>query len=295
MLLRITLFVLMGIGLLGFAATAWMDAHPGLPPTKQAAAPVKLQLLAAARTLRAGSLLRPEDLAPVEVAQSAAPPGARPDTPTTRAELFGAMVRHTMLPKEIVLPADVMRPGDHGFLAAVLEPGMRAVTVGVDAVSGTAGLIWPGDHVDILLTQSIDDPSRGPGHRIAGETVLSDVRVIAIDQQLVEGATGNGSEPQPARTVTLEVTPLQAEKVSVAAHLGTLSLTVRSIDRPEIEAGDASAAALSPAARAGQVAPGTITWDSDVSPAVVGPKKDATNANTLRVFEGESEGKEFHF
>ena len=80
-----------------------------------------------------------------------------------------------------------MRPGDHGFLAAVLKQGMRAVTVGVDAVSGTAGLIWPGDRVDVILTQSMDDPKLPPGRRVAAETVLQDARVIAIDQVLVQG------------------------------------------------------------------------------------------------------------
>ena len=70
------------------------------------------------------------------------------------------MVRRSMVADEPVLPADVMRPGDHGFLAAVLEPGRLAVTVGVDAITGTAGLIWPGDHVDLILTQSMSRRQR---------------------------------------------------------------------------------------------------------------------------------------
>ena len=65
----------------------------------------------------------------------------------------GAMVRRSLAPNEPILAGDVLNPGDRGFLAAVLGTGMRAVTVGVDPVSGTAGLIWPGDHVDVVLTQ----------------------------------------------------------------------------------------------------------------------------------------------
>ena len=138
------------------------------------------------------------------------------------------MVRRSMVANEPVLPADVMRPGDHGFLAAVLAPGRLAVTVGVDAITGTAGLIWPGDHVDLILTQSMSGANVPPGRQVAGETVLTDVRVIAIDQQLVQGAGSDSAKAQPARTVTLEVTPAQAEQVAVATRLGHLSLAVRS-------------------------------------------------------------------
>src|SRR5262249_14436155 len=147
---------------------------------------------------------------------------------------------------------EVMRPGDHGFLAAVLGAGMRAVTVGVDAITGSAGLIWPGDRVDLILTQNIQDTTLPVGRRVAAETVLSDVRVIAIDQQLVQGAEASSSATQ-GRTVTLEVTQDQASRVSVAVRLGRLSLAVRSA---EAATGQQLAAA-----------PGT-TWAVDVSPAL---------------------------
>jgi pilus assembly protein CpaB len=112
-----------------------------------------------------------------------------------------------------------MRPGDHGFLAAVLTPGWRATAVAVDAVSGTAGLIWPGDHVDLILTQEISQQAGAPqasGNRIAAETVLKDVRVIAVDQQLVQGAAGANGEGG-SKTVTLEVTPEDVERVAGGA------------------------------------------------------------------------------
>ena len=99
---------------------------------------------------------------------------------------------------------DVMRPGDHGFLAAVLLPGMRAVTVGVDAITGTAGLIWPGDRVDLILTQRSWNAACRSGHRVAAETVLTDVAGDRHRPAARPGAHSIGSE-QPARTVTLEV------------------------------------------------------------------------------------------
>jgi len=84
------------------------------------------------------------------------------------------MVRQSLPAGTPILPGAVIRPGDHGFLAAVLRPGMRAVSVGVDAVTGTAGLIWPGDRVDLLLTQSLSGANLPPGRQVAAETVLSD-------------------------------------------------------------------------------------------------------------------------
>lgn len=227
-MLKTLLFLLMAAGLLGFSAVAWVSLHPPPPPVQQVQ---KVPVLAAANVLRAGTLLKPDDLEVRDVVEGEVPTGARRDTPQARSELFGAMVRQTILAHQFILPADVMRPGDHGFLAAVLTPGMRATSVGVDAISGTAGLIWPGDHVDLILTQQIEDPSVSVGRRIAAETVLKDVRVIAIDQQLVQGGSASGNDTsQQSRTVTLEVSPEDAEKVAVASRLGKLALAVRPVD-----------------------------------------------------------------
>jgi len=230
-MLRVALFFVMALGLAGFGYVAWVSLHPPAPPAPVVAPVLKVNVLAVANTLTAGSLMKPDDLETKEVPQSEVPPGARIDTPVARAEWFGAMVRQTMLAHQIVLATNVMRPGDHGFLAAVLGAGKRAISVGVDVVSGTAGLIWPGDHVDLILTMDNADPTEPVGKRISGETVLSDVRVIAIDQQLVQGAGGaapNGASA--SRTVTLEVSPDDAERVAVASRLGKLALSVRPVD-----------------------------------------------------------------
>src|SRR5579875_2773648 len=210
MVLRIALYVLMALGLAGFGSVAWIATRP--PPHRVVAAkpppkPVLWTVLVAARPLRAGALLKPEDLAARRLPLHSVPDAALADTPAERAGLFGAMVRHGIAAGAPLLPADVMRPGDHGFLAAVLAPGMVAVTVAVDVVSGSAGLIWPGDRVDLILTQSLNGPDVPAGRRVAAETLLADVRVIAIDQQLVQGADPESAAPHAARTVTLEVSP----------------------------------------------------------------------------------------
>lgn len=227
MLLRLCLFVLLALGLTGFGAVAWLELHPSGPRT---AAPRKIMLLATAHDLRAGSLIQPADFIALAKSGIHPPPGTVPDTPANRAAYTGAMVRYPIRAGAPLVSGAVIRPGDHGFLAAVLQPGMRAVSVGVDAVTGTAGLIWPGDHVDLLLTQQLSGPNLPLSRSVAAETVLSDVRVIAIDQRMVQGAGVAGKAEAPARTVTLEVTPEQAERVAVAARLGPLSLILRPSD-----------------------------------------------------------------
>jgi pilus assembly protein CpaB len=286
MLLRITVFVMMAVGLLGFGTVAWLSMQP--PPAAAAGSPGRpppqVSVLAASRDLQAGALLKPDDIGVAQVARGKEPENASLDTPDARRHLIGSMVRRRLGAGEVLLPVDLLHPGDHGFLAAVLAAGMRAVTIGVDAISGTAGLIWPGDHVDVLLTQQVDDPSRPVGHRTAAETVLQNVRVIAIDQQLVEGASPGGADAKPATTVTLEVTSLQAEHVTVATRLGRLSLLVRAA-RPGV-AGGPNAAADGPPA---------ITWGSDVSPALDAVAKTAPPAIVKVYGGGGNDGQEYHF
>ena len=159
------------------------------------------------------------------VLANAVPAGASLDTPGNRAALVSAMARRSISSGAPILNSAVIRPGDHGFLAAVLAPGMRAVTVGVDAISGANGLIWPGDNVDVLLTQTI--PGAPGAKSIAAEMVLSDVRVIATGQEVVKNATPGPAAQAPAQTVTFGVTPDQAARCLVASELGKLSLIDR--------------------------------------------------------------------
>jgi pilus assembly protein CpaB len=280
MSIRMALMAAIVLGVGGFGLVAWTGLHPpSRRPTEAeaATAPVPMaQMLVAAHPLRAGSLLKSDDIQPLPAPVAKLPEGARIDSPQSRAELVGSMVRRSLLPQEALLPGDLLRPGDHGFLAAVLRPGMRATTVGVDAVSGTAGLIWPGDHVDVILTQLTDDQSLPAARRASAETVLANVRVIAIDQQLMEGATGSNTEQGTARTVTLEVTAAEAERVALASRLGHLSLIVRAAD----------AAPDAP----GEKPP--TTWGGDVSPAL---NEGHTAGRVMRLYLGTSDGKELRF
>ncbi|HTJ90158.1 MAG TPA: Flp pilus assembly protein CpaB [Acidocella sp.] len=248
----------------------------------QAAAPVPTaQVLVAAATLQAGGLLQPADMAGATVPADAVPVGASLDTPANRAALVGAMVRTAITRGAPILDSAVIHPGDHGFLAAVLAPGMRAVTVGVDAISGANGLIWPGDYVDVLLTQTI--PGAPGAKSIAAVMVLSDVRVIATGQQVVKDATPGPTPQPPAQTVTLEVTPDQAARCLVASDLGKLSLIVHSA---QTQTGK-----LPPQ----DMAPAQPVWAGQVSPALANMQPTSSQTSTVHVFQGSPAEQDYSF
>ena len=254
-----------GLGVVGLQLLAPPPAPPSVavaeaPPPP----PTRVKVMVAARALTLGSLLKDDDLTVRELPAEAVPDGAMELSDETRMELRGALLRRYLDPNTLVLRGDVLRPRDRGFLAAVLRPGTRAIAVGVDVVTGTAGLIWPGDQVDLILTQSIENAP--VSRRVVGETVLSDVRVIAVDQQISHGAAAaDANLGRIARTVTLEVAPEQAERVAVATRLGRIDLTVRAIDLdasaaaswdPETSRSPLFGADVSPALARSAVAPG---------------------------------------
>jgi pilus assembly protein CpaB len=286
MVLRLALFLILVVALIAVSVFGVSILNQSRH-AQTAAAPQTEQVLVAANLVSAGSLLQPGDISSGPVPVDAVPDGASLDTPANRSALIGAMVRSSISPGAPILDSAVIHPGDHGFLAAVLAPGMRATTVGVDAISGAAGLIWPGDHVDVLLTQTLDDPTVPIGQRIAAELVLTDVRVIATGQQLVQGAVNNGSNTAPppsATTVTLEVTPEEAERCAVAARLGSLSLVVHSSETGPVST-------QTPAETAAGNQP---VWADEVSPAlhnVHGPDV----VSTVHVYSGDSDGQDFKF
>jgi pilus assembly protein CpaB len=196
--------------------------------------PVTVGYLAAARNLPAGTLARDEDFIVKSVPAGDVPAQAILAESDARAGIRGALIRNYLEAGAPITAVDVLRPRDRGFLAAVLAPGTRAISVGVDAVSGVAGLIWPGDRVDVILTQEMDQNVAPLSKRVLSEAVLQDARVIAVDQEIVQGASSTaGVAGKLARTVTLQVTSEQAEKLAVAQRLGHLGLAIRSAaDQP---------------------------------------------------------------
>ena len=211
---------------LGMIAMQVMRAPP---PVAAPPAPLTVAYLVAARSLPAGTLARDEDFSVAAVPPERLPPGAMNDTPETRASLHGALVRHYLDAGAVVTADDVLRVRDRGFLAAVLEPGTRAAAVGVDEISGVAGLIWPGDRVDVILTQ--DRQGDTPiAQRVVSEPILEDARVIAVDQDITRGGVPAGpAAGHVARAITLQISADDVDRLTVAQHLGHLSLAVRPI------------------------------------------------------------------
>jgi pilus assembly protein CpaB len=105
---------------------------------------------------------------------------------------------------------------------------MRAITVPVNAASSVAGFVFPGDHVDMVLTQTVSGGGEGPALKVS-ETIIRNLRVLATDQRVSEKNDDGKTEVKTFSNVTLEVTPRIAEKISVAQSIGTLSLSLRSI------------------------------------------------------------------
>jgi len=142
--------------------------------------------------------------------------------------LLGAVVRNAVTAGQPVTLGALIQPGERGFLAAALGPGMRAVTVPVSVQNSVAGFIFPGDRVDVLVTQTIDGEENDNSLKVA-QTVVRNLRVLATDQR----TNAMNAEGQPdVRTysnVTLEVTPKIAEKIAVAQTVGGLSLALRAM------------------------------------------------------------------
>jgi len=144
-------------------------------------------------------------------------------------DFVGTVIRAAVAAGQPVTDKVVVHPGDRGYLAAVLQPGMRAVSVPINATTGIAGFVFPGDMVDLVLTVKMRPNNADSGARPIqmSQTFLNEIRVLAIDQQ----TNNEEGKAKVAKTATLEVTPKQAEKVALGLELGSLSLSLRSLPR----------------------------------------------------------------
>jgi pilus assembly protein CpaB len=207
-----------------------MFAGGAAPDAEAAAVPTGPRVLVAKRALTAGTIITADALGfqpwPKELVQDA----YFIDGEADMNKLLGTVVRYPITAGEPVTQGSLVAPGDRGFLAAALGPGMRAVTVPVSAMTGVAGFVFPGDRVDLVLTQVIGGSSDESTSLKTAETVLRNLRVLATDQTVEKTTDENGKTVVTEfRTVTLEVTPKIAEKVAVAQTIGTISLVLRSL------------------------------------------------------------------
>ena len=207
------------------------------------------EVLVATRALPVGTILDPTALKfqpwPKELVDGAYYLKVKTDLKS----LQGTVVRNAITAGQPVTQGALVKPGDRGFLAAALGPGMRAVTFPVSAQTSVAGFVFPGDRIDLVLTQTVTGGGDGPPLKVS-ETIMRNVRVLATDQR-TDNTVGEDGKTQVRTfsTVTVEATPKIAEQIAVAQTVGAISLSLRSIadNATELEDAIASGAIKVPA------------------------------------------------
>ncbi len=220
------LALVIGVGTVIFAQR-WIASQTPVAPEREVVREEvvpDLFVLVAQGNLQPGQLIGPESVRWQGWPTEDVPPAYVVQGKRTDGEFFGAVVRYQIAAGEPITDFKVAKPGQQGFLAAVLEPGMRAVSVPISEIRASAGFILPGDRVDVVLTHDT-------GLGTVSETVFFDMKVLAIDQALAqtEGAARIG------RTATLQVTPREVEAFTLMQQMGTLSLSLRSLQLTDQE------------------------------------------------------------
>jgi pilus assembly protein CpaB len=149
------------------------------------------------------------------------------EQPDTAKAVAGYIVRAPIVTGQPITEAFVVRADKAGFLAALIKPGMRAVSVVVAPETAAGGFILPNDRVDVILTRDL--PDEGTNKNIRSDTILRDIRVLAVDQTSQTQVSKDSQQWAIGKTATLELMPAQAELVQHAAREGTLSLALRAL------------------------------------------------------------------
>ena len=207
-----------------------LEQEPVVIPDPEPVIP-SVEVLAVARDLPAGTLLTPDDLTYVPLEeQDVLSSHFRQDPETDPAEtpsVVGTAIRIPFLAGMPLTDTALIRPGQDGFLAAVLLPDRRAMTIEVNQQLSHAGMLAPGDRVDVIFTMQVatDDPSQLNSF---SRTILTDLRVIAVGQRIAAVIGTDAEAPQDGgTTVTLEVHPPEADQLALATTRGSLSLALR--------------------------------------------------------------------
>lgn len=199
------------------------------------------KVLVAKTDLRVGTLLTPDEFKWANWPESTINPAyfTQEVAPDAMEILTGSVVRSAMFADEPIMPQKIVQKGETGFMAALLSPGKRAMTIEISPESASAGFILPDDRVDIILTQLVEfvgDEDLPP--QLITNTIMENARVIAIDQTFGDV---DGIPTLTGSTATMEVTQPQAELLANAARSGTLALTLRSAADAGFNEGEAMA------------------------------------------------------
>jgi pilus assembly protein CpaB len=239
----VIVLIVLALGTAGIAAflVSQFLASQTPAPTTTTVQTGTANVLVAARNIAPGAILTPDDIRwepwPKDLVDQRfiqQPEQVEGKAPAADAQkdFLDRIARRAIMAGEPMSRDMVIKQGDSSVAAANLAKGMRAMTISVTPMQGVAGLVLPNDHVDIVMSVSVRDIVGLTGWkdvvlRYSAETVMRDVRVVAINQKLSHDPKDGVA--QPGNLVTLEVTPGQAERLRVAEQLGTLSLTLRSM------------------------------------------------------------------
>jgi pilus assembly protein CpaB len=201
----------------------------------------EVEVLTVTRDFAIGERIKANDLVWAPWPKSSVVGGffVKTTAPASIQELTGAVVKQALYKGEAVIAQKVVRKGEQGLLASLMDPGMRAVSIEISAESASGGFILPNDRVDIILAyEQSADPERGIPQRSVATTIVTNVRVLAIDQNFSTDEKGEAS--QIGRTATLEVSPSEVELLALAQQKGEVSLSLRPLDH-EISGTDRNA------------------------------------------------------
>lgn len=226
--------IVLGVALAAGGAAAFLVSGSDEKPPEPAAAPVVQQFPTVDVLIAKADIGMGRALSAQELTWQAWPEATTGDAYITRKakpnapeELAGAITRAPFTAGEPIREGKLIRAnGAAGYMAAILPSGMRAVSTEISPETGAGGFILPNDRVDVILSRRASNADARGGASPTSETILTNVRVLAIDQAVEEK---NGQRVVVGKTATIELTPRQAESLAQSRQLGTLSLALRSL------------------------------------------------------------------
>jgi pilus assembly protein CpaB len=191
-------------------------------------------VLVAAKALEPGDATAPGDIVWINFPQEAVGEAfiQQSATPNATTDYVGAVARMSIAKGEPITAGKLVKPGEQGFMAAMLTPGYRAVSIPISAQTAAAGFILPNDHVDVLATRKLQvQAGTSMREEVRSDVILQNVRVLAIDQKFKSESTG-GTAPAPitGAVATLELSARDSEQLAMAGKMGELQLVLRGIE-----------------------------------------------------------------
>jgi len=222
--------IVLGVALLAGAIAFMLSGRETPAPQVTIVQPTDMtDVLVAKSDIPLGGALRPEDLSWQSWPASAVSTQfvSKKMRPGAVEEFKGSIARSPFVAGEPIREQKIVKANGSGFMSAIVSPGLRAISTDISPESGVGGFILPNDRVDVLLTRrDTDNQKLSGGDGFVSETVLRNVRVLAIDQTVEEK---NGQKVVVGKTATLELAPRQTETLAVSRQRGTLSLALRSL------------------------------------------------------------------